>query len=136
MHSPGAGPLSRSLRPGFSCVKACRLCVQMIVCSQGWRACVCTWRWDRAKEPQGVQTVLSCMCLSIHQWFGGRGSAVRRADSRPANIRSEGRRSFGGSQELCVWGWGWLGGGGALSLVAVPLPYPLYTPSKAGLLPP
>lgn len=53
--------------------------------------------------------------LSVHSLMVGvAGSAVRRADSSPASSRSEGRRSFGGSQDLYVWGWGCRRGGGHL----------------------
>lgn len=66
-YSPAvSGLVSLALRPVAECV-------QRTVCSKGWRACMCTWRWDGAKEPQGMQIVLSCVCRSIHQWFGGGG---------------------------------------------------------------
>lgn len=59
-HSPAvSGLVSLVLRPVAECV-------QMSVCFKGRRACVCPLRWDSAKEPRAVQTVLSYVCLSIH----------------------------------------------------------------------
>lgn len=87
---------------------------------------------------QGTPGYADCavLRLSVHSsvvW--GRGSTVRRADSRPANLRSEGRRSFGGSQGLCVWGWGCRVGGPVSSSCPSALSplYPLQSRASAPL---
>lgn len=102
MHSLGAGPFSCRLRPGVSYVKVAE-CVQVSVFQRQEGLCV----YSGMGQGQGTSGCAdrSVLPLSVHSSVWGQGSAVRRADSRPASTRSEGR-GFGGSQGLCVWGLG------------------------------
>lgn len=114
-HSPAVSSLvSLVLRPVAECV-------QMRACSKGRRACVCAWRRDSAKEPRGMQPVLSRVCLPMHQWFGVEGSAGRAADCRSASTEQQQESLWWLIGAVCLGeggagsGGGLLGGGGRVS---------------------
>lgn len=139
-HSPTvSGLVFLVLRPVAECV------VQINVCSQGWRAHIYLYSEIGPGGPQDMQTV--SVCLFIHALGAGGGICRRTVDLGAASIRSEGRRSLGGSQggsqgyislevgvavggEVMVTAWG------QLALVAVPLPGLLHTPLQSRLLTP
>lgn len=96
-------------------------------------------RWDGAKEPQVMQTVLSCLpvCLSLS---GGRRGAVCSEGSRLQASQHQIPRlegPWGLTVAVCLGEGAGLGADlGALSPATVPLPCLLHAPCKVGLLTP